>query len=65
MIDNLIRETTLRFLNVLCEQSDEISELIKDPNNLDIIEEAIEVVIDESLRNFDDYISSLDETYEN
>ena len=60
MIDNLIRETALRLLNILSEQSESMKDVLTDPDNIEIIEEAIEVLTDESLRNFDDYLDLLE-----
>lgn len=60
MIDNLIRETALRLLNILSEQSESMKDILTDPDNIEIIEEAIEVLTDESLRNFDDYLDHLE-----
>ena len=63
-MDKLIRELSLRLLNIISEQNEELGHLIKDPNNAEIIDESIEVVIDESLKNFDDYITSLEDVYD-
>lgn len=60
MIENLIRETSLRFLNLLGEQSEQLKELIAD-TEIELIDEAIEILTDETLRNFDEYVSSLEE----
>ena len=59
MIENLIRESSLRLLNILSENSTEIHEIISNQDFIEIIEESIEVLTDETLKNFDDYISSL------
>lgn len=59
MIENLIRESSLRLLNILSENSTEIYEIISNQDFIEIIEESIEVLTDETLKNFDDYISSL------
>lgn len=59
MIENLIRESSLRLLNILGENSTEIYEIISNQDFIEIIEESIEVLTDETLKNFDDYISSL------
>lgn len=59
MIENLIRESSLRLLNILSENSTEIYEIINNQDFIEIIEESIEVLTDETLKNFDDYISSL------
>ncbi len=63
-MEKLIRELSLRLLNIISEQSEELGELLKDPNNLEIIEESIEIVTDESLKIMDDYITSLDDVYD-
>lgn len=63
-MDKLIRELSLRLLNIISEQSQELGDLIKDPNYAEIIDESIEVVIDESLKNFDDYITSLEDVFD-
>lgn len=60
MIDNLIRETALRLVNILSEQSESMKYVLTDPDNIETIEEAIEVLTDEMLRNFDDYIDTLE-----
>lgn len=59
MIENLIRETALRFLNLLGEQSEQFNEVFTDLDNIEIIEEAIEILTDETLRNFDEYVDSI------
>lgn len=64
MIENLIRETTLRFLNLLGEQSEELKTFFSDIDNMEIVDEAIEVLTDEALRNFDEYLSSLEDQEE-
>lgn len=61
MIENLIRETSLRLLNLLGEQSEELKTFFSDIDNMEIVEEAIEVLTDEALRNFDEYLSSLED----
>lgn len=60
MVENLIRETSLRFLNLLGEQSTVFKELFADVDNIELIEEAIEILTDETLRNFDEYVSSIE-----
>ncbi len=59
MVENLIRETALRFLNLLCEQSEQLKDVLTDLDNNEIIEEAIELLTDETLRNFDEYVYSI------
>lgn len=59
MVENLIRETALRFLNLLGEQSEQFKEVFTDLDNIEIIEEAIELLTDETLRNFDEYVDSI------
>lgn len=59
MVENLIRETALRLLNLLGEQSEQIKEVLTDINNIELIEEAIELLTDETLRNFDEYVDSI------
>lgn len=63
-MEKLIRELSLRLLNIISEQNEELGEMLKDPNNLEIIEESIEIVTDESLKIMDDYITSLDDVYD-
>ena len=59
MVENLIRETALRFLNLLGEQSEQLKDVLTDLDNIEIIEEAIELLTDETLRNFDEYVYSI------
>ena len=59
MVENLIRETALRFLNLLGEQSEHLKDILTDLDNIEIIEEAIELLTDETLRNFDEYVYSI------
>jgi hypothetical protein len=59
-MEQIIRELSLRLLNIISEQNGELGELLSDPNNIELIEESIEVLTDESLKILDDYIASID-----
>lgn len=59
-MENIIRELSLRLLNIIAEQDTDLAELLNDPNKTEIIDESIEIVTDESLKILDDYITSLE-----
>lgn len=59
-MEQIIRELSLRLLNIISEQNGELGELLSDPNNIELIDESIEVLTDESLKILDDYIASID-----
>lgn len=58
-MEKIIYELLTRFTEVLSEQSDAITDLLDDPDFIDILDEAKEIVIDESLKIVDEYIDSI------
>lgn len=55
MIEQLIRESSYRLLKLISESSEDFQPLL-DITNLELIDEAIDILTDETIKNFDDYI---------
>ncbi len=61
MIEQLIRESSYRLLKLISEASDDFQPLL-DVSNLELIDEAIDILTDETIKNFDDYIDLITNT---
>lgn len=61
MIEQLIRESSHRLLKLISEASDDFQPLL-DVSNLELIDEAIDILTDETIKNFDDYIDLITNT---
>ncbi len=61
MIEQLIRESSYRLLKLISESSDDFQPLL-DITNLELIDEAIDILTDETIKNFDDYIDLITNT---
>lgn len=61
MIEQLIRESSYRLLKLISETSDDFQPLL-DVTNLELIDEAIDILTDETIKNFDDYIDLITNT---
>ena len=59
-MEKIIYEAAQLFIKTLSEHSANIADVLSDPENEEIVDECIEIVIDEILKTFDEYVSDLE-----